>query len=198
MSRYHSDFLFSAPIDQKLFNDVHQYMKSEGYSFLMFEGENVYKKGNGFAAGPTFMKITTNGNYVIVEAWIKFAALPGVYAGEMGLSGAVGALPKSMLRSRVGIVEDMIRRYGGQQTFAGDIKEAVSQTGYAPTPAPVGNHTASAASYCASCGAALPEFAAFCQSCGAPVGQKKSYCPTCGHEATPNQSFCSRCGTKLK
>lgn len=37
----------------------------------------------------------------MLEAWIKFAILPGVYVGEMGTKGFVGALPKQLLKERV-------------------------------------------------------------------------------------------------
>lgn len=60
------------------------------------------KKGVGLLTAPQFLKLSVNndGSYVL-EAWIKFAILPGVYVGEMGTKGFVGALPKQLLKERV-------------------------------------------------------------------------------------------------
>lgn len=200
MSRHHSDFLFSTGVDQRLLQEIHAYLDSEGYTFRDFQGEMVYKKGNGFATGPTFVKVMVNGNYLTIEAWIKFAALPGVYAGEMGITGAAGAIPKAAVRSRVNAIEGMIQRWGGVLAFTGEVKEGVPQSGEPVMPASAPQPTApsGACAYCAFCGNALRNFAAFCESCGKPVGQKKPFCPTCGQNVTEEQVFCSNCGTKLK
>lgn len=60
------------------------------------------EKGVGLLTAPQFLKLSVNndGSYVL-EAWIKFAILPGVYVGEMGTKGFVGALPKQLLKERV-------------------------------------------------------------------------------------------------
>ena len=39
----------------------------------------------GIAKGPSFIKVMAGNGRIIVETWIKFAALPGVYAGELGI-----------------------------------------------------------------------------------------------------------------
>lgn len=65
-------------------------------------GNSIGKKGVGLLTAPQFLKLSVNndGSYVL-EAWIKFAILPGVYVGEMGTKGFVGALPKQLLKERV-------------------------------------------------------------------------------------------------
>ena len=196
MSRYHCDYMFSSGVDERLFQEIHQYMMSEGYTFRDFQGEMVYKKGSGFAAGPTFVKVMNNGAYVTVEAWIKFAVLPGVYAGEMGISGMAGAIPKSMLKARVGVVEEILRRWGGSSVFSGDIEVGTPQPEAVPGPAP-GFTPPAASPCCHSCGAALQPQAAFCDNCGAPVSQQSACCPTCGQAVRPGQGFCAGCGAKL-
>ena len=200
MSRHHSDFLFSYGVDQRLLQEIHAYLSDEGYSFREFRGELVYKKGNGIATGPTFVKVMVNGNYLTIEAWIMFAALPGVYAGEMGITGSAGAIPKAAVRSRVRVIEEMAQQWGGVLAFTGEVKEGVPQSGVNTVPfsAPPSAAPSGACAYCASCGNALRSFAAFCEACGAPVGQKNPVCPTCGQNVTEEQVFCSSCGTKLK
>jgi len=46
---------------------------------------------------------------VKLEAWIKFALLPGIYLGEIGIKGVMGAIPKRKLRHRVEEIEKIIR-----------------------------------------------------------------------------------------
>lgn len=65
MSRYHKEFKFNNGIHELLLPDIHKYLLDEGYDYRVFEGENVYKKGSGWATAPTFVKITasTTGHY---------------------------------------------------------------------------------------------------------------------------------------
>ena len=77
------------------------FFAKEGFSYVNFKNEMVWKKGMGLLTAPEIMKVTVNGTLVTVEAWIRMAWLPGVYGGEMGLDGFVGAIPKGMLRGKV-------------------------------------------------------------------------------------------------
>ena len=132
MGRYRNEFILRGPSDQAI-GQINSYLHGEGYEYTNFKGEMVYKKGHGIMSGPTFVKIETFGERVIVEAWIKFAALPGVYCGELGLDGFVGVIPKSMLQTRVQTVENILRSHGAtgamQQNFA---QPAPQQPNYAP------------------------------------------------------------------
>lgn len=54
-----------------------------------------------------------------------------------------------------------------------------------------------AGTFCAACGAALPEGAKFCPACGTPTAQKK-VCPVCGAApAVEGARFCAECGASL-
>lgn len=113
MARYVNDFQMSAP-PEPLFNAIHSYLISEGYTYLQYDNENVFKKGKGLMCGPTFIKVSFAVNAVRVEAWMKYALFPGVYVGEIGLKGFVGAAAKGPLKNRVAQIESMICQYGGR------------------------------------------------------------------------------------
>lgn len=175
MARYHNEFRFNGEINPQLFNNIHAYMLEQGYEFRNYKGEDVYKKGMGLAAGPTFMKIAVNGNTMVVEAWVKFAILPGVYTGETGLDGLAGAIPKSALKNRVNTVEGMIQSYGGASVTGG----------YAPdfgqTQAQQSQQTQ--------------------QSQQAQSNQGQGgfvFCTNCGTKMSVNDDFCSNCGNRLQ
>lgn len=112
MARYINDFQLSAPPDM-IFNAIHSYLTSEGYTYMQYDNENVFKKGMGIMCGPSFIKVSFAPNAVRLEAWMKYALLPGVYVGEIGLTGFVGAAVKGPLKNRVAQIESMIRQYGG-------------------------------------------------------------------------------------
>ena len=139
---------------QALFNDIHAYLLSEGYEYIQYQNENVYKKGKGLAMGPTFFKISYQNNAVYLEAWLKFAALPGVYAGESGLDGLMGAAVKGPLRQRFAYIESMIRQYAG---------DPAPGAAYPPPVQPGPSR------FCVHCGTPLEPGAAFCTNCGNAV-----------------------------
>ena len=93
---------FNCPyVPQQLFDIFMDYWQKEGFAPHVENNEQCMKKGSGVVAAPQFVKITfLNGVYTI-EAWIKFAVVPGVYAGEMDLNGFMGAVPKKKLLQRI-------------------------------------------------------------------------------------------------
>ena len=203
MARYHNEFKFNHPIHEQLFADIHQYMLSEGYEYRNFEGENVYKKGKGIAAGPTFIKIMADDGRIVVEAWVKFAVLPGVYAGESGLdSMAFGTIPKSVLADRVRNIERMITNNGGVATGA-----TAPAPGAAPQPQQPPVQPQQPPQYAPP--PVQPQ--APVQPQPAPIEpqqvpvepqpqQKREhiFCTRCGNKMPISASFCTSCGNKLK
>ena len=94
--------------DQDAQNVIGQYLTQEGFSLVMYKGEYVWKKGMGFFAAPQYVKAACQNGWVYLEAWLRFAILPGVYVGEMGLTGFFAALPKKMLRDRVNMLATLL------------------------------------------------------------------------------------------
>lgn len=108
MSRYTLSFV--SPYTPQQVNDCFaSYLINEGFEPKIDKGENIWKKGVGLLTAPQYVKLTYHNNVYIIEAWLKFALLPGVYFGEMGLDGFVGCIPKSMLRSRVDYILMMLQ-----------------------------------------------------------------------------------------
>lgn len=89
--------------------NVTQYLKNEKFKLVDHRGEKVWKKGLGLMLGPQFVKVEVDSGKVHLEAWIKFALLPGLYLGEMGIEGAMALIPKRKLRARVEQIEKLIR-----------------------------------------------------------------------------------------
>ena len=90
---------FTSPFNSNaVFDAFGKFMYRENFEFVQKNGEQYWKKGVGLLTAPQFLKLSVNndGSYLL-EAWIKFAILPGVYVGEMGTKGFVGALPKLSL-----------------------------------------------------------------------------------------------------
>ena len=196
MARYHNEFRFMGD-PKPVMQQIHNYLMSEKYEYLDFKGELVYKKGMGVATGPSFIKIMAGNELIVVEAWIKFAALPGVYAGETGIDGVLGAIPKSFLKTRVQYVESIITQAGGinlgtaidmqpMQTYVPQQPydpqqqynpQPTQEQPYNPQPVqqPVQQPTeqqpvqSAAPAFCIQCGNKLPPNAKFCNRCGAKV-----------------------------
>lgn len=103
MSRFKTQFQTPFTADA-VFKITADYLKSEGYNYVEYSGENVWKKGSGWVSGPTFIKLAYSNNTVFLEAWLKYALLPGVYVGEMGLDGFFGIAVKNVLKNRVDIL----------------------------------------------------------------------------------------------
>ena len=87
---------------------IETYMTGEGFSLVDYNGQKVWKKGIGLVAAPQYLAIRYEGNSVHLEAFIRFALLPGVYIGEMGVDGFFGAVPKKLLKDRVKTIENYI------------------------------------------------------------------------------------------
>ena len=196
---------------------------SEGYEFINFEGDNVFKKGHGIATGPTIFKFTVDCGIILMETWMKYAVLPGVYAGEIGTTGFLGCAAKGPWKNRIEYIEGILSRYGVLHSAPQNIEYAASSSnnqyqggihhsanygcGNCPkcnsplVPGSVfcincGNRVTNAGT-CKNCGAPLIEGADFCAKCGQRIERNASHCPDCGAEITNGSIFCSKCGRRL-
>lgn len=148
MARYSKDFPLKTSPDA-IFQTVYQYLITEGYEYIQYDHENVFKKGKGLMAGPTFLKLSFSESTVRLEAWMKYALLPGVYVGELGLTGFVGAAVKGPLKRRVARIETILTQYAA--TPAVTYGAQFDRPGYF---------------FCTNCGTKLPQGTAFCPNCG--------------------------------
>ncbi len=131
MSRYVNTFNTNLT-EQESAAIVQQYMLSEGFAFETYKtSEQVWKKGHGLLVAPQYIKVTHQQDRITVEAFLKWALLPGVYAGEMGLSGAMAAPVKATLRGRVNQLEQMLQQaayYKSQQSQPAQQGQPVQQS----------------------------------------------------------------------
>lgn len=107
MPRHIRDFRLQQP-PQQSFAAIHQYLIANGFAYINFEGENVFKKGTGWLTAPQLIKVTYGPDRVRLEGWIKYAALPGVYVGELGKNGYVGCLGKGPMKRAFAYVEQLL------------------------------------------------------------------------------------------
>jgi hypothetical protein len=109
MARYVAEIPAHRPFET-VRRQIEDYLRNESFKETQRGGETVWKKGMGLITGPQFVKFGPAGNAVKLEAWIKFALLPGIYLGEIGIKGFFGAIPKRKLRHRVEEIEKIIQR----------------------------------------------------------------------------------------
>lgn len=96
---------------QTAFNQIYQMLTASGFQYVQYQNENVFQKGTGLLTGPTFVKVSFYGQFVQVEAWMKFALLPGVFVGELGMTGFVGFAVKGTMKNAVHQIESMLQYY---------------------------------------------------------------------------------------
>lgn len=113
MARYIKDFQTNSE-PQTVHSVVNQYLQSEGYEYINYDGENVFKKGNGVWSNPTFFKFSYSGNMVRMETWMKYAFFPGVYVGELGVTGFVGGAVKGPWKKRINKLEGILSNFAMQ------------------------------------------------------------------------------------
>lgn len=70
-----------------------------------------FKKGIGALTAPTFVKVSFYAQTVQVEAWLKYAILPGVFVGEIGMTGFIGCAVKGAMKNAVHQIEGMLQYY---------------------------------------------------------------------------------------
>ena len=112
MSRYESVFQITQP-QQALFPQIRSYLELEGYDYTNYKGEDLFKKGVGIVSAPSFVSVSFPGNMIRIQAFIKFAFLPGVYGDDMDLEGFTGVAVKKPLKRRVERIEQMVASSGG-------------------------------------------------------------------------------------
>ena len=106
MARYINDLRTNAPVENVM-NQIHGYLQNEGFSQ---KPDGSWQKGMGLLTGPQLVHVAPANGAIHIEAWIKFALLPGVYLGELGTTGAFGMIPKRALKKRVDVIESMVQQ----------------------------------------------------------------------------------------
>ena len=107
MARYQNTLKMTKdyPVYEKAISDL---LESKGFAPVDYNGTPMWKKGMGVLAGPQFVGFHQEGQTIVLEGFIRFALLPGVFIGEMGTEGIVGIVPKRQLKKLLTAVEDLI------------------------------------------------------------------------------------------
>ncbi|MDR0862395.1 MAG: hypothetical protein LBN30_06450 [Oscillospiraceae bacterium] len=112
MSRYINEIAVPT-LPAQLEQELADYMAKEGFKLISYKGQSLWRKGYGLAMGPQYIGIYYSPDVIRLEAFVKFALAPGVYFGEMGLSGTLAAVLKQHLKPRVLVIERYIREQCG-------------------------------------------------------------------------------------
>ena len=67
----------------------------EGYQPVVYKGENVFKKGDGFWTAEEYIKTEYSGDDITISGWVLF------YGKERELKGFVGCVPKKDCRKSI-------------------------------------------------------------------------------------------------
>ncbi|MBR0467146.1 MAG: zinc ribbon domain-containing protein [Clostridia bacterium] len=164
MARYIKTFQLNCD-ENILFNQISNYLNSEGYMYTQYNGENVFEKGIGMISGPTYFKFLFEGNTIRLESWMKYAIFPGLYVGELGTTGVVGSASKGAWKKRIAQVEAIILQFGyevANNVQSNQYSNTINSTVTYQTPTSVNQ-------FCTGCGTELPAGTVFCSNCGQAV-----------------------------
>lgn len=192
MGRSSTDFILPGRAED-LRPVIESYLFSEGYKAKQLNGELVYQKGDGLMMGPSFFRYLANGNNARLEVWMKYAILPGVYAGEIDNNSFVGAAVKGPLKNRVNYIEMMIMQNGGQVLYRNaPINPSIFPTAYMMYQQPQMQQPMYQQPQMQQ-----PMQPAQPVQQPAQPQQNTIVCPNCGNSNLPGAAFCSGCGAKL-
>lgn len=185
MARYIKDFQIN--VDPQIVHaTINRFLQAEGYEYINYDGENVFKKGQGGWGNPTFFKLSYFGNIVRLETWMKYAFFPGVYVGEMGITGFVGSAVKGPWKKRITNIEGILSNMRANTTY------------YPPTSVSnIGNHFNDDTTQLLNEKDDYEETCIMNESRTEPVRVNTPiFCNGCGNQLLEGAAFCSFCGQK--
>jgi|GEM_PF-6911163 len=160
MSRYIKRYAMNVSADD-IMNYAMAYFQSQGFKYVNYEdGIPAFHKGDGWVGCPKHVRISFEGNVLIIESWVRYSVVPYVAAGEFDItaSGPVAAFPKSQMKK-------IVFEFERQLLANGMVKGEAAYSAPAQPVAPVA--PASSARVCPVCREAVPDEAMFCGNCGA-------------------------------
>lgn len=75
----------------------------DGFSPVVYNGEKVYKKGDGFWAAEEYIKTEFLNNEITISGWVM------VYGKEKELKGFVGCIPKKDCKKSIDKILELVR-----------------------------------------------------------------------------------------
>lgn len=182
MARYIKDFQTNVD-PQTVHSAVNQYLQSEGYEYINYDGENVFKKGQGVWANPTFFKFSYSGNMVRMETWMKYAFFPGVYIGELGVDGFVACAVKGPWKNRIRNLEGILSNFAMQTTY---YPSTPTQNNIDDNETQLLNDNDSFEETCImnenKAKPVVTNYPVFCNGCGNQLPEGTQFCSVCGQK----------------
>lgn len=198
MARYIKEYQLSTNPEAALMR-IHDYLQNEGYTFIVYDGENVYKRGKGVFEAPTFFKFSYINNSVRMETWMKYTILPGVFVGEIDVKSFIGIAAKGQWKRRLSYIETVFENFEAQPNYAPP-QQNNSNVGFSAPPRQFAsendfeetcilnenNERMPSPAFCKNCGTRILDGDAFCSNCGqayVPDGNQTANAPV---SSTPN------------
>lgn len=100
MSRYIREEMIQKPAEFVDFI-MSDFLQKHGFVLVNINGEMVYQHGKGMLTAPKYFVYRYMNGVIHIEAWIKFAWLPGVYGKENDLSGFSGSVVKAVYKKDI-------------------------------------------------------------------------------------------------
>lgn len=105
MARYQRIFPM-VDSQEKSFAKVHSFLTGKKFKYETVDGQQVFRKGNGFWAAAKFIRICYADNHVRLEAWVD------AMGSEMDLEGFAGCAAKKPLKKIVVQVQEILNQPG--------------------------------------------------------------------------------------
>ncbi len=199
MSRYVKYYSYNCTPNE-IYDMASRFLITHGFVYKKYQNEDVFQKGQGWLNGPKFVKLTFNEGVLQLEAWVKFAVVPGVYAGEMDLTGTAGIATKRPLQNIMDNLEGQMMQMGcrpiapPQPVYSTPIQPQPQYT----QPAQSTQHTSpQQQQYTPPVKQAPPQPSQYTHPTNTVAPEKNGgKCLRCGGQVTPGAAFCCHCGLK--
>ncbi len=101
MGRYFNRFVTNLPSEQ-INAVIDNFYTINSFKPYGYKGESWMKLGKGILVAPQIMRASVQENVVTIEAFVRYAILPGVYLGEFELDDSFFlCVPKKALISKI-------------------------------------------------------------------------------------------------
>lgn len=105
MARYQRVFPLVDSVENS-FSKIHTFLTGKKFRYEVSDGQQVFRKGDGFWTAARFIRVSYEGNFALLEAWVD------AMGSEMDLEGFVGCAAKKPLKKVVNQVEAILTQPG--------------------------------------------------------------------------------------
>lgn len=91
---------------EKSFAKVHNFLIGKKFKYETVDGQQVFRKGDGFWAAAKFIRVCYADNHVLLEAWVD------AQGAEMDLNGPIASAAKKPLEKVVVQVQEILTQPG--------------------------------------------------------------------------------------